>query len=57
MWTALLKGSANADGVVKILRDKDIDSQLAVLNQRLAAPDLKEDEQRQMLTRCTAFAS
>jgi DNA primase len=46
----LLKGSPARDGVVKILRDKHIDLQLAALNQRLAAPDLKEDEQRQVLT-------
>jgi DNA primase catalytic core len=46
----LLKGSPIRDGAVKILRDKHIDLQLAALNQRLLAPDLKEDEQRQFLT-------
>jgi len=35
---------------VKILRDKYIERQLAALNQRLLDPDLKEEEQRQLLT-------
>ena len=46
----LLKGSSARDGAVKILRDKNIDLQLAALNQRLADPDLKEDEQSRILT-------
>jgi DNA primase len=39
-----LKGLASKDGTIKILRDKYIERQLAALNQRLAAPGLKEEE-------------
>ncbi len=46
---ALVKGSPIRDGAVKILRDKYIERQLTALNQRLLAPDLKEEEQRQVL--------
>ena len=45
-----LKGLADRDSTIKILRDKYIERQLAALNQRLIAPDLKEDEQRRVLT-------
>jgi hypothetical protein len=45
-----LKGLPTRDGTLKILRDKYIERQLAALNQRLNAPDLKEDEQRRILT-------
>jgi DNA primase len=47
----LLKGSGVRDGTVKLLRDKHIELQLAALNQRLLTPDLKEDEQREFLTK------
>jgi DNA primase len=45
-----LKGLPTRDSTLKILRDKYIERQLAALNQRLIAPDLKEDEQRPVLT-------
>jgi DNA primase len=45
-----LKGLPTRDSTLKILRDKYIERQLAALNQRLNAPDLKEDEQRRILT-------
>jgi DNA primase len=45
-----LKGLPTRDSTLKILRDKYIERQLAALNQRLNAPDLKEDEQRRVLT-------
>jgi DNA primase len=44
-----LKGQATQGNIIKILRDKYIERQLAALNQRLLTPDLKEDEQRQIL--------
>jgi DNA primase len=44
-----LKGLPTRDSTIKILRDKYIERQLAALNQRLNAPDLKEDEQRRVL--------
>jgi hypothetical protein len=43
-----LKGLPTRDSTIKILRDKYIERQLAALNQRLNAPDLKEDEQRRV---------
>jgi DNA primase len=41
---ALVQGSATRDGIVKILRDIDIDRRLAELDRKLAAPDLAEAE-------------
>jgi DNA primase len=46
----LLKGSPTRDGLVKILRDKNIEAQVAVLNQRLQDPSLNEEQQREVLT-------
>jgi len=45
-----LKGQGNQVGIIKGLRDKHIDLQVAALNQSLTNPDLKEDEQKQVLT-------
>jgi hypothetical protein len=45
-----LKGLPTRDSTIKILRDKHIERQLAALNMRLNAADLREDEQRQILT-------
>ena len=45
-----LKGLPTRDSTIKILRDKYIERQLAALNQRLDAPDLREEEQRLVLT-------
>jgi hypothetical protein len=45
-----LKGLPTRDSTIKILRDKYIERQLAGLNLRLVAADLKEDEQRGILT-------
>jgi DNA primase len=39
---ALVQGSPTRDGIVKILRDKDIERRLAELNRRLAAADVSE---------------
>jgi DNA primase len=39
---ALVQGSPTRDGIVKILRDKDIERRLAELNRRLAASDAAE---------------
>jgi DNA primase len=39
---ALVQGSPTRDGIVKILRDKDIERRLAELNRRLAASDAPE---------------
>jgi len=47
----LLKGSPTRDGALKLLRDKHVDLQLMLLQQSLAAPDLKEEEQTTVLTR------
>jgi DNA primase len=41
---ALVRGSPTRDGIVKILRDKDIERRLADLNRRLAASDAPEAE-------------
>jgi hypothetical protein len=38
----LVQGSPTRDGIVKILRDKDIERRLAELNRRLAASDAPE---------------
>jgi DNA primase len=46
---ALLQGSPTREGLVKILRDKHIERRLAALNQRLAAPDLPEAAQAEVL--------
>ncbi|MGP8198308.1 MAG: DNA primase [Limisphaerales bacterium] len=46
-----LKGLPTRDGTLKILRDKHIERQLAALNLRLAAPDLKEDENNEICRR------
>jgi DNA primase len=46
---ALLQGSPTREGLVKILRDKHIERTLAALNQRLAAPDLPEAAQTEVL--------
>jgi DNA primase len=40
--TALVQGSPTRDGIVKILRDKDIERRLAELNRQLAASDASE---------------
>jgi DNA primase len=40
--TTLVQGSSTRDGIVKILRDKDIDRRLAELNRRLGATDATE---------------
>jgi DNA primase len=39
---ALVQGSPTRDGIVKILRDKDLERRLAELNRRLAASDAPE---------------
>jgi DNA primase len=44
----IIKGSPTRPGTIKLLRDKHIDRQLALLNQRLATPDLSEDETRDL---------
>jgi DNA primase len=41
---ALVQGSPTRDGIVKILRDKDIERRLAELNRRLAAAEAPEAE-------------
>jgi DNA primase len=46
-----LKGLPTRDGALKILRDKYIEHQLAALNQSLAAPELSEQEQTEILTK------
>ncbi|MGD0816087.1 MAG: DNA primase [Verrucomicrobiota bacterium] len=46
-----LKGLPTRDGTLKILRDKHIERQLSALNLRLAAPDLKEDENSEICRR------
>jgi len=46
-----LKGLPTRDSALKILRDKYIDRQLAPLNQSLAAPDLNEQQQTEILTK------
>jgi len=46
----LLKGSPQKLGVVQLLRDKFIERQLAVLNQRLGQPDLPEAEKIEVFT-------
>jgi hypothetical protein len=46
---ANLKGVTGRDGAIKILRDKHLDRRLAALNRRLAAPDLPEAEQAEVL--------
>jgi DNA primase len=46
-----LKGLPTRDGALKILRDKYIEHQLAALNQSLAAPELNEQEQTEILTK------
>lgn len=46
----VLKGSPVRDGTVKNLRNRYIERQMAALSLRLQAPDLNEDEQRQILT-------
>ena len=44
-----LKGLPTRDSTIKILRDKYIERQLAALNLRLNAPELPEEEQKQIL--------
>ncbi len=44
-----VKGHAMRDSALKVLRDKHIERQLAALQQRLSSPDLKDDEQCQLL--------
>jgi DNA primase len=46
---ALMQGSPSREGLVKIIRDKHIERLLAALNQRLAAPDLPEAAQAEVL--------
>jgi hypothetical protein len=46
----VLKGSPTREGVIKILRDKHIERQLAAISRRLAAPDLDEAAQSELLT-------
>jgi len=46
---ANLKGIAGRDGAIKILRDKHIERRLAALNRQLAAPDLPEAAQAEVL--------
>jgi hypothetical protein len=45
-----LKSIAGRDGAIKILRDKHIDRRLAAINQRLAAQELTESAQVEMLS-------
>jgi hypothetical protein len=45
----LLQGSLTRDGIVKTLRDKDIERRLAEVNRRLAASETSEDAQSQLL--------
>jgi len=47
---ANLKGMARRDGAIKILRDKYIDRRMAALNRQLAAPDLSESAQTDVLS-------
>ena len=44
----VIKGSPTKPGLIKTLRDKHIERQLALLNERLAAPDLPEAENREL---------
>ena len=46
-----LKGTAQRDGAIKVLRDRYIARELAAISQRLAAPDLPEAENRELLER------
>jgi DNA primase len=46
---AVVQGSPTRDGVVKILRDKDVERRLAELNRRLAAADAPETEPDELL--------
>jgi DNA primase len=39
----LVQGSSTRDGIIKILRDKDIERRLAELNRRVTAPDATEE--------------
>ncbi len=39
---ALVQGSPTRDGIIKLLRDKDIERRLAELNRKLSAPDAPE---------------
>jgi DNA primase len=45
----LLQGSSTRDGIVKILRDKDIERRLAELNRRLSAPETPEAASDELL--------
>ncbi len=45
----VLKGSPTREGVLKILRDKHIERQLAAISRRLAAPGLDEAAQTELL--------
>ncbi|MGA2175843.1 MAG: DNA primase [Verrucomicrobiota bacterium] len=47
---SVLKGSPTREGAIKILRDKHIERQLASIGRRLAAPDLDEAAQNELLT-------
>ncbi len=46
---ALVRGLPARDGIVKILRDKDIERRLAELNRKLSAPDSPEADSGQLL--------
>jgi DNA primase len=50
-----LKGLPTRDSAIKILRDKHIDRELAALNQRLNASNLKEEEQTEILTKMAHY--
>jgi DNA primase len=50
---ANLKGVAERDGAIKILRDKHLTHELAAISQRLAAPDLSEAGQSELIARQT----
>ncbi|MGO8698572.1 MAG: DNA primase [Limisphaerales bacterium] len=52
---ASLKGSAERDGAIKILRDKSIMRELASITRNLSAPDLPEAEQSRLLSRKAAL--
>src|SRR5208337_768930 len=46
---ALVRGSPTRDGIVKILRDKDIERRLAELNRKLASADAPEAASGELL--------
>lgn len=46
----VLKGSRAKDGTIKILRDKYIDAQLILFNQKLLVPHLSENDERVLLS-------